>query len=97
MSTIVEAIRTVLASAPQPKTAVEIYQRIVEANLYDFKARDPIGVVTAQLRRHCVNYEFASSRAWKYFEVVNGGKYSCLDSPVHLPGTSGNRPQLDRI
>lgn len=67
--TIVEAIRTVLADAPDGLTAKEIYQAIIRAGLYEFGAKNPVGVVNSQLRRRCVGLDFPTACPVKTFRI----------------------------
>ena len=43
--TIIEAIKEVLKSEPKGLSSAEIYQRIIDQNLYQFGAKNPAGVV----------------------------------------------------
>ena len=51
--TIVEAVSTVLQNADKPLTTTEIYNRIIEKNLYTFGAKDPIHVVEVKINAAC--------------------------------------------
>lgn len=74
--TIPWAISEVLKRAGNPLTVREIYQAIVEQNLYIFKADDPIHVVYTQARRHCVDFDIPSAiNRKKYFSITSNGKY----------------------
>ena len=48
----------------------EIYKRIVERNLYTFKAKKPDQVVNSEIRCHCDGINFPSASPVKYFKVV---------------------------
>jgi len=50
--TILDAVEAALASENEPRSAAEILRKISERKLYDFKARDPIGVLRAAIRKH---------------------------------------------
>jgi restriction system protein len=96
--TIVEAIRKVMQTAARPMTVQEIYDAIIAANFYAFKTDDPLHVVATQARRHCMNLDFASASALKYFELLSNGKYQVLSKPVTLRATSTiSRTRLDKI
>jgi hypothetical protein len=51
-TTILDAVAVVLRDEAEPKSAKQIVERIVERNLFTFKARDPVGVVRAAIRKH---------------------------------------------
>lgn len=67
--TIVEAIKTVLSSAPNGMTAQAIYSSIVSNNLYNFGAKNPVGVVNSQIRRRCKDLDFPTAFHVKLFEI----------------------------
>lgn len=48
----------------------EIYKRIVERNLYIFRAKKPDQVVNSAIRCHCDGINFPSASPVKYFKVV---------------------------
>jgi hypothetical protein len=50
--TILDVTHSVLASAKQPLTAQEIHAAVVEQSLFTFKARDPVAIVRAAIRKH---------------------------------------------
>jgi|HubBroStandDraft_6_1064221.scaffolds.fasta_scaffold957339_1 hypothetical protein len=50
--TILDAVVQVLGTDPKGATAKQIYDRIVEGRLYEFRAKDPIGVVRGAIRKH---------------------------------------------
>lgn len=79
--TIVEAIKAVLEDSGKPLTAKEIYDAIVARNLYDFKAKEPVGVVNGQIRRRCVGLDFPSASPVKFFKIVEGNRYALKDAP----------------
>jgi restriction system protein len=80
--TIIQAILKVMADAGEPISAKDAYHRIVDAQLYDFKAQDPLGVVTGQIRRHCLGLEFPTAEPKKFFKVEPSGKFAPLPAPV---------------
>ncbi len=67
--TIAEAIMAVLTEAAEGMTPEEIHNKIVSKGLYDFKAKDPISVVNAQIRRRCAGLDFPSAYPTKLFEI----------------------------
>jgi len=68
--TIVEAIKHVLSNTPDGLTAKEIYDQIVDNNLYTFGAKNPLGVVNSQIRRRCVGLDFPTAYPVKVFRIV---------------------------
>lgn len=53
--TVNEAIIEVLKQASAPLDSKEIYKRIEEKKLYNFKSENPENIVRNQLRRHSEN------------------------------------------
>jgi len=81
--TIIEAAKIILTSHPEGLTAEEIYNRIVEQKLYDFKAKQPYNVLLGQIRRQCYGINFPSAYPIKHFKYhMTDGKtfYSLLDA-----------------
>lgn len=76
--TIVEAIKKVLESSAGGLTSREIYQKIIDANLYAFPAKKPDAVVNSIIRRHCLGLDFPTANAVKHFRIVSyKGKKPC--------------------
>lgn len=67
--TIVEAISRVLKDEDKSLTSEEIYNKILEHNLYVFGARDPKAIVNGTIRRHSLGIEFSTASPIKYFVV----------------------------
>lgn len=67
--TIVEAIKQVMQEAQRPLTAREAFTAIFDKSLYEFHAKDPLHVVTMQIRRHCAGLEFPSAAPTKHFQI----------------------------
>jgi restriction system protein len=86
--TIIQAILAVMMEAGYPLTPKEAYQRIIDRDLYTFNAQNPLGVVKGQIRRHCLELDFPSANAKKYFRLESNGKFSPLLEPVRI-GTVG--------
>lgn len=68
--TIIEAIKEVLISEPNGLSSTDIYQRIIDQNLYQFGAKNPVGVVNGEIRRHCVGLDFPTSYPVKHFAIA---------------------------
>jgi restriction system protein len=86
--TIVEAIKEVLGASAEALTVDEIYNKIITAKLYGFKAAEPKSVVRSLLRRHCIGLSFATASPVKYFKLVNGERYA-IES---LEGVRAEKP-----
>lgn len=56
--TIREAAIEALKRSGKPIPSNEIYQIIVEHDLYRFYAENPQSIVNGEIRRHCVGIEF---------------------------------------
>jgi hypothetical protein len=82
-----KAIADVLRERGQPLSAKDIYEGIVERNLYVFRAQNPQHVVMSQLRRHCKEFNFPSARAMKYFTMSEDGRFQLLDPPERVPSS----------
>lgn len=67
--TIVEAIKSVLADQPDGLLSSEVYQKIVDLGLYNFRAENPIAVVNGTIRRHCTGLDFPSASVVKHFAI----------------------------
>lgn len=90
--TIVEAVKVVLLEEKISLTCDEIYQKIIDKKLYSFPAKKPVAVVSWEIRRHCINLEFATSSPNRIFELTgyNGKKalyYLCPEK-----ANNGNYP-----
>ncbi len=85
--TIAEAALKVLSQVEGGLTCQEIYERIMERKLYNFKAENPIAVLKVELRRRCENVEISKSFETKYFRIikeVNGESYYGIKDSTHL-------------
>ncbi len=67
--TILAAIKTVL-SQYGGMTHIEVYQKIIDLELYEFGAKNPIAIVNGYLRRYCVGLDFPSSYPVKHFKII---------------------------
>jgi len=59
--TIIEAAIQVLKKNNRPMSAQAIYDQICKDKLFDFKAKDPVAILKAQLRRNCVGFSGKSA------------------------------------
>ena len=67
--TIAEAIKFIMKRERRPLTSAEIYQKIVELNLYSFGAKNPKAIVNGTIRRHSLGIDFPTANPVKYFKV----------------------------
>ena len=51
-------------------TSKEIYEAIVDQNLYTFGAKNPISVVNSQIRRRCLGLDFPTAYPVKMFRII---------------------------
>lgn len=68
--TILECIKVVLKDKPNGLTSKEAYNEIISHKLYHFGAKNPVGVVNGELRRHCVGLDFPTAHPIKHFSIV---------------------------
>ncbi|MFT4017689.1 MAG: HTH domain-containing protein [Agriterribacter sp.] len=76
--TIKESIKKVLIGSKEGLTVKEIYDRIMEKNLFEFKAKNPIAVLSAELRKSCQGINVKRARQEKLFILKDGNKYALL-------------------
>lgn len=93
MITIVESIKKVLANFPDGLTSLEVYEKIIEANLYTFKAISPQAIVNGMIRRHCFGLNYPSSSPVKYFKIAGEREGKTLYS---LYNESENKGEIDK-
>lgn len=92
--TIVEAIVEVLNHKNVSMTSREIYKEIVNQNLYAFGAKDPVGVVNAQIRRRCDGLDFPTAYPNKLFQIVGHRGKKPLFSLLLKTDDNQNKEQL---
>lgn len=51
-------------------TSKEVYEKIIEKELYTFGAKNPINVVNSKIRCHCEGLDFPSASPVKYFKIT---------------------------
>lgn len=80
--TILEAIKIVFENKPEGMTHKQIYQEIINRDLYEFGAKYPPAMVHQELRRHCIDItNFPTASPIKCFRIVkteNGVNYYSL-------------------
>lgn len=84
--TIIESIKIVLQNKMVGMTSREIYDQIIDGNLYSFPAANPPAVVNNIIRRHCLDLNFPTANAVKHFKIVGykGKKplYALIESSI---------------
>lgn len=77
--TIDDAIQKVMKLESKPLSAKEIFSKITELQLYHFKAKNPVSVVSTQIRRHCEDVAIKESGRVKYYRKVGGNKFALIN------------------
>ncbi len=91
--TIIEAIKEVLKNEPSGLSSAEIYQQIINRNLYQFGAKNPIAVVNGEIRKRCVGLDFPTAYPVKHFVIVGKeGKKLKFAISENKPQKSINTP-----
>lgn len=81
-STICQAAIMVLTEAQKPLFPQEIYIAILGNALYDFKAKNPLGVLKSELRKHSVGVNVPLQGQLKYFQLLDDGSFWIKDKPL---------------
>lgn len=99
--TIVEAVTKVLMGSNRPMTSKEVYDKIIEQQLYVFGAKDPVHVVDQQIRRSCEGLQFPTSTKVKRFEIVghenNKPLYYIIKGTNNLGKERNYKPELSEL
>ena len=80
--TIREAVIEALKRSEKPLSAKDIYNFIIEHDLYRFNAENPENIVKVEIRRHCEGVEFPTAKPNKFFKILLDGTYWIKDIPV---------------
>lgn len=81
-TTIHQVAINVLKSKGIPLTIREIFDDIILNDLYQFKAINPLDVLTKIIRKHCDGINFPSARQQKYFQITKDRRYWIYGTPV---------------
>lgn len=68
--TIIEAILEVFRIEGKPLLTKDIYNKIIEHDLYRFRAQKPEDFVQIQFRRHCAELDFPIASSIKLFLLI---------------------------
>lgn len=93
--TILEAAIEALQRSGKPLSLKEIFNLIIEQDLYRFNAGNPEGIVRVQVRRHCEGIDFPTAKPNKLFKILLNGTYWIKDLPV--PGQTTDSLKSENI
>jgi restriction system protein len=82
--TIIEAVLHVMRAAGQPLTPGQVFAAIQDQGLYSFGAKDPLSIVRAQLRRHTMDYHRPTGASTRYFERLDGDRYTLSPTAISV-------------
>lgn len=68
--TIAEAVKIVLQGTNDGLTDTEIYNEIVDRNLYEFGAKNPLSALSPAIRRSCTGVIISRPDNTKLFQVI---------------------------
>lgn len=74
--TIADAVVTAMKAHRAPLTAKEAYDIIIAKGLYEFRAKNPVQVVLAQIRRHCEGIDLPNPSPNKFFCRVDDKRFA---------------------
>jgi hypothetical protein len=77
--TLAVVIAEVLKAHPVQMSAAEVYEKIAGARLFEFKSKDPVGIVRNALSRHCEQNQHSCSSTNKLFTKLPNGWYSRIE------------------
>ncbi len=77
--TLPKAVIEVMEQVDEPMTVQEIYDKIIELELFIFDTSQPLNIVRKSIRRHCEGIEFNDSAKDNYFIYLDNGKYWLID------------------
>lgn len=80
--TINEAILEVLKREGKPLLTKDIYNKIIEHDLYRFRAQKPEDIVRIQLRRHCAELDFPTASSKKLFTIYKDGTFGKYEKNI---------------
>lgn len=77
--TINEAILEVFKREGKALLIKDIYEKIIDYDLYRFRAQKPEDILRIQLRRHCAELDFPTASSKKLFSINKDGAFSKLE------------------
>lgn len=95
-ATIKSAILQVLKRENGPLRVKEIYQKILEDDLYRFKAANPEHIVRTLLRRHSENLDFPTAKKTKHFVFLEDGTFwiKGVENPRQIKAEKKKKPKV---
>jgi restriction system protein len=85
--TLPKAVIEVMEQVDEPMTVQEIYDKIIELELFIFDTSQPLNIVRKAIRRHCEGIEFNDSAKDNYFIYLDNGKYWLIDKNIKTAST----------
>lgn len=76
--TIIDAVKQVLQGAERPMTPGDVLMEIQRRALYPSKAKDPLGVLRAQMRRHTEGYDRPTAASAPCLKKIGKDLYALL-------------------
>ncbi len=76
--TIKQAIVKVLEKK-SPLDIEEVYEKIIESQLYDFGAKKPLSVLNVEIKRSSLGVNYSKPYQIKLFQILGNGKIKLLD------------------
>jgi restriction system protein len=97
--TINEAILEVLKREGKALFIKDIYNKIIEYDLYRFRAQKPEDIVRIQLRRHCAELDFPTASSLKLFSINKDGAFYKLEKKLKqsIPEKKENASTFDDL
>ena len=80
-NTISSAAIEVLKKNDKPMSAEEIHNSIIQQNLYQFKAKEPLSILKSELRKHSEGIELKGKSGTKYFVFQKDKTYTLKNKP----------------
>jgi restriction system protein len=73
--TIRSAIIKILSESNKSLSPMEVYNKIMEQKLFEFKAKNPVAIVNSVIRKNCLGVNLKKSNSEKQFEMKENGRY----------------------
>lgn len=80
--TIMDAVVQVMRRTARPMRPHEVFAEIEQGKLYEFRTRDPAGVVRTQMRRHSLECPPQSAATVLYLKTAGKDTYELLPTPI---------------
>lgn len=93
--TIKDAAIKALQFVGRPLSVKEIFNTIIEQDLYTFNAEFPENILKVEIRRHCDGVDFPTAKPNKIFQILSDGTYWIKNVPI--PGKTLSQSTVDEI